>query len=552
MSASDVASLPTDQSLLDSLCATLEAKLAAKICASLHRAVTRTVCKTLKEGVHDILNPGDEPDEDKGHAVAPHDAACIREFCPSLEDVIANAVCAALKETVSDTVCATLKKAIHNTIHDMREAEEGAPLHVSPVEFCFCLEDVIAKAICAALKQTVKDTICVPVKKAITHAMHDELAKAQSDCPPDSLANLTEACDKVVQKLADEMCKRLQQTVAQTLCPRLKKQVKRTIERHAQELRAEHAVQSTRAGQGFRTAVSTHRIAFFAVIGVVIVSLMSAMLIPGMQLPSASSVTMPSIPSLPQLPPAPDVSIPSIPSLPALPPPPAVSIPSVPSLPGLPASPSELPRPSGGRSSSPNSPTPPLHAVTPSRIQPPTAAFSATPTSGYVPLTVSFTDHSTGTGPLTYKWDFGDGGTSSAQNPTHQYQYSPSMRKDEMSGARYTVTLTATGPGGPSTATNYITVILPPNPITARFSAAPTSGFVPFTVQFTDQSTGTGPLNYQWNFGDGTTSSAKSPTHQYTKVPAGQSSVTYTVTLTVTGPGGTSTATTHIIAQQLL
>jgi PKD repeat protein len=535
MSASDVASLPTDQSLLDSLCATLEAKLAAKICASLHRAVTRTVCGTLKEGVHDVLNLGDEPDEDKGHAVAANDAACIREFCPSLEDVIANAVCAALKQTVSDTVCATLKKAIHNTIRDMREAEEGAPLHVSPVEFCFCLEDVIANAICAALKQTVKDTICVPVKKAITHAMHDELAKAQSECPPDSFANLTETCDRVVQTLADKMCTKLQQTVAQTLCPRLRRQVKRTIERHAEELRAEHAVQSTQARQGFRTAVSTHRIAFFAVIGVVIVSLTSAMLIPGMQLPSASSVTIPSVPSLPQLPAAPNVSIPSVPSLPQLPAAPNVSIPSVPSLQGLLASPSESSRPSGSRSSSPNSPTPPVQVV-PIRMQPlTTAQFSAAPTSGYVPLSVSFTDHSTGTGPLTYQWNFGDGTTSSAQNPTHHYT----------GVGRYTVTLTVTGPGGTSTATNYITTSAKPVQTTAQFSAAPTSGTAPLTVRFTDQSTGTGPLTYKWDFGDGTTSSAQNPIHPY-NVAAPYPTYKYAVTLTVTGPGGTSTATNFI------
>ncbi len=39
------------------------------------------------------------------------------------------------------------------------------------------------------------------------------------------------------------------------------------------------------------------------------------------------------------------------------------------------------------------------------------ADFSGTPTSGTVPLTVQFTDLSTG-GPTMWSWDFGDGGTS--------------------------------------------------------------------------------------------------------------------------------------------
>lgn len=47
------------------------------------------------------------------------------------------------------------------------------------------------------------------------------------------------------------------------------------------------------------------------------------------------------------------------------------------------------------------------------------AAFSAQPTSGCVPLPVAFTNTSTGAG--SYDWDFGDGGTSSATNPSHTY-----------------------------------------------------------------------------------------------------------------------------------
>ncbi|HDL19865.1 MAG TPA: PKD domain-containing protein [Nitrospirae bacterium] len=51
-----------------------------------------------------------------------------------------------------------------------------------------------------------------------------------------------------------------------------------------------------------------------------------------------------------------------------------------------------------------------------------TADFSGDPTSGPNPLTVQFTDLSTsGEGIVSRDWDFGDGGTSTEQNPTHQY-----------------------------------------------------------------------------------------------------------------------------------
>ena len=46
------------------------------------------------------------------------------------------------------------------------------------------------------------------------------------------------------------------------------------------------------------------------------------------------------------------------------------------------------------------------------------AAFTATPTSGTAPLTVNFTDQSSNT-PTSWQWDFGDGGSSAEQNPTH-------------------------------------------------------------------------------------------------------------------------------------
>jgi PKD repeat protein len=75
--------------------------------------------------------------------------------------------------------------------------------------------------------------------------------------------------------------------------------------------------------------------------------------------------------------------------------------------------------------------------------------FSASPTRGAAPLTVHFSDQSTGTVDLR-SWDFGDHSSSAKQNPTHIYN----------DNGTYTVILTVTGPFGSDTEskTNYINV----------------------------------------------------------------------------------------------
>jgi PKD repeat protein len=160
---------------------------------------------------------------------------------------------------------------------------------------------------------------------------------------------------------------------------------------------------------------------------------------------------------------------------------------------------------------------------------PPVAGFSANPTSGEAPLTVNFND--TSTGEITgWSWTFGDGGTSTAQDPSHNYT----------AAGVYTVELTVTGPGGSDSASVSISVSEPtPPPPVAGFSANPTGGVAPLTVSFTDTSTGE-ITGWSWTFGDGSTSTEQSPTHEYTA--AGD----YTVQLTVTGPGGSDSASTSI------
>jgi len=80
---------------------------------------------------------------------------------------------------------------------------------------------------------------------------------------------------------------------------------------------------------------------------------------------------------------------------------------------------------------------------------------------------------------------------------------------------------------------NYIAVA---SPSVVDFAGTPTSGSAPLTVAFTDQSNGN-PTAWSWTFGDGATSTQQNPTHQYA------TDGTYTVSLTVTKGGGTSSLT---------
>ncbi len=154
----------------------------------------------------------------------------------------------------------------------------------------------------------------------------------------------------------------------------------------------------------------------------------------------------------------------------------------------------------------------------------PVASFSGTPLAGVAPLSVSFTDTSTGS-PTSWLWSFGDGGTSTAQHPMHAYA----------SKGTYTVSLTATNAHGSSieTKTGYVTVY---QPVDAGFTGAPTTGIAPLLVSFANSSVGD-YSTLSWSFGDGATSADASPAHAY-GVPG-----VYTVTLTATGMGGTDTET---------
>ena len=155
-------------------------------------------------------------------------------------------------------------------------------------------------------------------------------------------------------------------------------------------------------------------------------------------------------------------------------------------------------------------------------------------------LTVSFTDTSTDSGGTigSHAWTFGDGGTSSATNPTHTYA----------AGGTYSVTETVTdsGNGSTSSKTSAVTVS------GSGSGGTPTANFTysasGLTVNFTDTSTDSGGSigMHSWNFDDGNTSTAANPSHTYAS--AGTYSVSETVYDSVNNRSSTKTVSITVTA----
>lgn len=146
------------------------------------------------------------------------------------------------------------------------------------------------------------------------------------------------------------------------------------------------------------------------------------------------------------------------------------------------------------------------------------ANFTANVTSGCSPLTVTFTDQSTGN-PTAWNWEFSNGTLSNAQNPSVTFS----------TPGTYSVKLVVQNATGIDQIEriNYITVSSSP---TANFSANTTLSCLPAVIDFTDlSSTVTGTItSWAWDFGDGVTSGQQNPRHTYNNAGF------YTITLTVT------------------
>lgn len=147
-----------------------------------------------------------------------------------------------------------------------------------------------------------------------------------------------------------------------------------------------------------------------------------------------------------------------------------------------------------------------------------TCSASGTPTSGMAPLKVTFTATASGGSPgYNWVWKFGDGATSSKQNPSHTYD----------AGGSFTWKMTVTDAANDSctgSGTVKVTGVLS---VTA--TASPRQGMPPFTVAFDATPTGgTPPFTYAWDFGDGGTANVPNPSHTFVTVGTFECQVTVT------------------------
>ncbi|MAU10680.1 MAG: hypothetical protein CL607_12720 [Anaerolineaceae bacterium] len=152
-----------------------------------------------------------------------------------------------------------------------------------------------------------------------------------------------------------------------------------------------------------------------------------------------------------------------------------------------------------------------------------------------VPQAVQFNNNSTGD--ITkHEWDFNGDGTvdSTATSPSFTYN----------AVGNYTVSLTVTGSNGQtSTAVRTVSIVAGNVAPVAAFRAEPATAQAPATISFIDESQNT-ISQWLWTFHDGSTASSQNA--QFTYNTPG----TYTVTLQVTGPGGSNSTSRDVVITQ--
>jgi gliding motility-associated-like protein len=162
----------------------------------------------------------------------------------------------------------------------------------------------------------------------------------------------------------------------------------------------------------------------------------------------------------------------------------------------------------------------------------PQAAFAPSATTMLFGSTLNLynTTNVYGAGAVNYSWNFGDGSSSTLFSPSHVYA----------APGTYTVTLTASGSGCNSSYSATI-VVEPYDPYFQTSTSYVTNGKCPpVLAQF--ENTSYGYTSISWNFGDGTTAgNVPDPSHVYA-TPG-----TYTVTLSLYGPGGLQAQHTDVV-----
>lgn len=158
---------------------------------------------------------------------------------------------------------------------------------------------------------------------------------------------------------------------------------------------------------------------------------------------------------------------------------------------------------------------------------------SSSGTTGADACQIGFSDASySETGSIvSWYWEFGDGSTSSLQNPTHTYA----------DDGTYSVSLTIfTSDSCTSTMSDSVLVTGCSAQCTAEFTYTPESNC---EFSFSDLSISTGSISsWYWDFGDGDSSTDESPSHTYA------ADGTYSVSLTITTSDGCSNTASHTIS----
>jgi len=166
---------------------------------------------------------------------------------------------------------------------------------------------------------------------------------------------------------------------------------------------------------------------------------------------------------------------------------------------------------------------------------PPTVDFSVSPAKTCLGMPVNFTPSATpGSGNISYyTWDFGDGSTTTQYAGGLQPHTYPAVTTAPVS-------LTVTNSYGCHTTVHKADLVTIIQALTSSFTAdKKVLCQVSDPIQFTNSSTGPGTLDYKWDFGDGTSSTALNPNHTFSTAGF------YTASLTVHSSEGCTVTSTQ-------
>lgn len=149
------------------------------------------------------------------------------------------------------------------------------------------------------------------------------------------------------------------------------------------------------------------------------------------------------------------------------------------------------------------------------------ASFTWEPAYLEAGVEMTFTDTSQGA-PTGWSWDFGDGMSSTLQNPKHVF-----------TEGLWKIVLTISKAG--VVATQEMNLTINP-PMVVWFEWTPANPIGGQEVQFFDRSTGVGIVKWEWDFGDGGTSLERNPKHTFLNDTGADKS--FTVSLTISDSQG--------------